>query len=1113
MKKTFLLIVITLITLTNFSYTYAYNSKWRDVIWMFGSNLYRNDYEKLYEILDKYNDKKISLDDCVISGIKYLNDKEAELTSKTIDNEYTLNIKKNSPMKFIAFIYANYSKLAPQTTKEIQSSLWDLTPYLNRSFTSNEIELLTSGDKPFCLTRNKKTIKCHDLIDAFQKLVDKGYMTKAEAAVHMSLILKIGFYIPHALPPKYNIKFDDFWQTESNITGWIHDNRNEIIVDKKAFRAIEIILSNFNFELKDYIELLKTGSVKPIDSEQNDDYIVKQKYPEINAQTPEEYIYFKKVFKIAETIKKYHSTEKLFGTFYTPIPWNRGGWLYGKKLYIEITKFDDTPMVAGRAELKNDDISELPVSAHITLNGDYIQGIGGKNWIGHFYHEYFHTCQYSYTKEKENWYSSGTAEEVLFAMDGTATLMTDIALIIHSSQDSTFMLPTPYTPEYISKYLKYLDPSYSRRKTPYEMVSFFYYILEKKLGIGLFDINGSMIKQDINSVTVIENIWKAIELKQSVFEAIRSYSYYGDTYLIFFHKFNIDNVLFHYGITSTYEGVKSKFLNYPPTPEGEFQKIKYDSETISISIDSDSVKYCILYPPESKPTFKRFTIVSINGLKKECNTVTAIEIIDNGKDKPTHNPKTLPIIDGKCYYELYTQNDYIQNKSCLFNWTKVIFVLTNASGNPTKANITCSAEVVKPDEFSSIYNRQKNFDLSKQAGNEYRMTMTVFYSKWRSYCIEAENEIIKLISLYQSPVPVTPSSTIVLNPIILNQFIEKYKVLNTAMQEAIVSVHDLRYQFYLRKNYIVSKICEGATASSVLAQLKRLKEYQDDINTALNASNDKIISVIGATVADHAMAFLMNTKNPLNPGWSDEENKLNQTVQSVKSKIQNTWKKSPYYLNPNEVGDAFSAVGNPEFEIVFQMSGNKPAPVNLPPNLKNEVFAKDAVYNVSDTIKKFTAVNYKEYLFGDVCDPMDWKYFSVIKKHDYREEFMPPQPGSPSYFRELNEIGYFRINAHKYEYENVNLTPPDVISAVSRKFEDFKRRTIDAIIIQLHKGQFDLLSEIKKNIATVSAKDELITILKGALAEIKGIQVIENTNIPISQTTEKIDEILALLNK
>lgn len=446
MKK-ILTLFLTLVLILSFQQnSQAYQGKWKQAIWAYDCDLYQFDYVELYKIFDKYKNKKNSIDDCIIAGIKFLKENEKEITNKPYDSKEALKIQHHSPMKFMAFVYANYTKLSPAALKELQSSLWDLTPYLNRSFTSREIELLTSVEKTINFTVKGKNIKRRDLIDAFQKLVDNGYMTKAEAAVHMILIMNIVFYHPDALPVKYNIPFNDFWQDAPNITSWIKENEKEIEADQKAFRAIQMLLSNFGSELIRCIENMKTGFLmkeENLNIKENEFFIVEQIYPVIyppNPPFPPVPKYFEEVFKIAEKLKDYHDNFK-FEDVRKPIAWERGGGVYKNKLYIKIGII--TNGAAGNAELIYDK-NGYPVSAQITLNGESMNPNSNGEWLlPTVFHEYFHTCQYSYTaKDKvDNWYSNGSTEEIRFAMEGTVTLMTDIAINIHSKENPSYVAP------------------------------------------------------------------------------------------------------------------------------------------------------------------------------------------------------------------------------------------------------------------------------------------------------------------------------------------------------------------------------------------------------------------------------------------------------------------------------------------------------------------------------------------------------------------------------------------------------------------------------------------------------------------------------------------------
>lgn len=1115
MKK-ILTLFLTLVFILSFQQnSYAYQTKWRNTVWAYDLALFRFDYEELYKLLDKFKNNKISRDECVVAGIKFLKENENKISSgDSCDIQSVYKMKHNSPTKFMAFIYANYKRFSPDALKELKSSLWDLTPYLNRSFTSQEIELMNSIEPTISLNfcPNKK----RDLIDAFQKIVDNGYMTKAEAAVHILIINRAG-----NLPHKYNACFKEFWQKESNITGWIRENEKEIKADKRAFRAIQLLLSTFCADLTDYLD--KVNSEEGTINLYQDEFLKIDQKKDYQDSPDAIKKYVNEIKDGVKIIKEYHVVERSLGDFRKSICWERGHYNpdIGQRLYFVIRK-NETGYGA-ETEITPDPMSGYPVSAKINIDGYYIDIHGGKLWLDFILHEYFHTCQFSYTAKDStsNWFYDADESLYRFCMEGTAVLMTDIFINMYLKYNSEYSpkFENSGTAERTVEYFKSMDPAVLRSVNPYALTAYFYYILDQQ-GLGLFDpITKKRLPYDSECFIIMSNLWKAIEgdgKNQDLFNAIRNFNYNGLNYLNFFHKFNVDNMLFNFGLSeATYGGLKAKFVGFTPFPEQDIKKIPYSPKPLSIMIDADSVCYRILYPPDNEPTFKKCVFVAANGFNKNLQTVSAIEIIDKDKKNPSYNVKTLPIAnDGSCTYELITQNGIIQKLPQKFDWTKVIFVFTNASNKSVKAGIMCGAMAAKPDEVSAVYSRPKNLELSNLSGSEYKLMMSKIYINWKLSCIETEKDLLQLIAQTQpAPLPIIAAAGIG-NQLLMNRIIEKYKQLNIAMQEGIVSAHDIRYQFYLRKNYIVSKICEGATSASVLAQLKRLKEYLDDINAVLNnAQNDKIISVIGAMVGDHALTQLTNTKNPMDTPWTDEEDKVNQSINSVKGKIQSVWKKSPYFFNSSDFGNAYTAVGNPAFEIVYQI-GKQPAPVNIVPNLKNEPFAKDMVYTISSTVKNFTGVNYKEYLFSDKCVPMDLKYFSVIKKHDYREEFMPPEPGTPGYFKELNEIAYFRLNAHKCKYENIDLMPPDIIAAVSRKYEEFKRRTIDAIIIQFHKGKFDLLNSIKENVASIDARDELLTILTAALEEIKAAEVV-NANAPndIIKITESIGEISVMLIK
>jgi len=259
MKKILIAVFVIFISLFFVQNSHSYETKWKKVIWGYQDRLYQVDCCELNSLIEQFKNNKISYNDCVIAGIKFLKENESKFSSNINydDIKRTSKIKYRSPMKFMAFLYANYIKLSPDALKELQTSLWDLTPYLNRKFSTQEIELLNSVEKTIKIADKNGITKKRDVIDAFKKLIDNGFMTKAEATVYMVLVMKIVSLHPEALQVKYNIDFSEFWQFDSHVTGWIRENEKEIEADKKSYRAIQILLSDFNFELFYYINFIK----------------------------------------------------------------------------------------------------------------------------------------------------------------------------------------------------------------------------------------------------------------------------------------------------------------------------------------------------------------------------------------------------------------------------------------------------------------------------------------------------------------------------------------------------------------------------------------------------------------------------------------------------------------------------------------------------------------------------------------------------------------------------------------------------------------------------------------------------------------------------------------
>lgn len=125
---------------------------------------------------------------------------------------------------------------------------------------------------------------------------------------------------------------------------------------------------------------------------------------------------------------------------------------------------------------------------------------------------------------------------------------------------------------------------------------------------------------------------------------------------------------------------------------------------------------------------------------------------------------------------------------------------------------------------------------------------------------------------------------------------------------------------------------------------------------------------------------------------------------------------------------------------------------------------------------------------------------------------MPPFPGTGPYFQELCDMVYFKKIAPKCKFVDVDLTPDVILEALSKKFDDFKRRTIDAILCQLRHGKFDLITKIKMEAAKITAKREMSEILSEAKKDIRDSVFINDGNLSDrDKAIEIIDSIVSKL--
>jgi len=1042
-------------------------------------------YPESFKIINNYNENKISLNECVMNGIKLLEKLEIDSSNKSM----TANDRKD-PGKdfdnlydFLALTYSNYDKLSPEALEILNSSIWGMGKFLNKQFTSEEISILHSHGKSQVYGKQKY----YNTIDCFDGLVKAGKMSHGEAAVFMILINEYATLLP--LNINLNNYSDYFSGSSKHLYGWITIHYNEIKKDKKAFRILQFIY-DIPWNFKDRI--IKNKNKFRLNKTDNFNSLFKFNIdPEYSEYEPI-------VKKAVENVYNIYLKIKQNGNVIEePLCWKMRE-NKPKLLIITLKKLDQGINGETTPDGPIDSYKNIkPLTLHVDIDPKQITD-GLKDDPAKIFaiyktaaHEFYHAIQYTYTDISfDNWINE--PEHLTAILDeGSAVCFSDIFDKFYNNKIIRSDVAN------YSKFLFFKD-GYSDDPFP-----FFINVCENlnykhiRYAASLF----SYYVYQKHGITAFDKIFKNVQSKKNIWQGLTS-TIFGSSNISFqnvFHDFHVSNALLHKD-KNIYD-IEDKLYLDPSNPSSHPLSIQYNKMINIGTTDScsqietmpKSATY-ICVNPKKRTGIDYCLTTLMKKLNPSVNKISVISVFNyNGSiTYETVEPEWIKRdseTDAKFVY-------YTKRGTQIFNPEKFIIVISNITEKTSEKavfSITCT-ESSTPDSLPLSYDRVKNFELSKIAGLEFKSDISNALTSWFKNCSALDSQIRLMISSYNG------SSTFQ-----LEQLKEKYKQLNVSMLNGIYASHDLRYQFYLRKNYIVNKIVDGASSTSVLEQLKRLKEYLDDINSALSKpETDKILSVIGTMVGNHSLISLTNAKNPMNTDWTDAETKLNDEINKIKNKIQTIWQKSPFFFSNNEIGDAYAAVGLPSFEINYQFPSNQPAPVNIPPNLRKEPFAQNLLYKISDTIKNFSYINFKDYLFSDICDPMDLKYFSIIKKHDYREEFTPTIPGTLAYFRELNEIAYFRINATKFSYEEIGLAPPDIIAAVSRKFECLKNRTIDSIISQMHKGEFHILNSIFNETKNNIPNDEIKLILDIVTKKIKEENFLDANNLNNAQKAIEI---------
>lgn len=227
-------------------------------------------YPESFKIIDDYNNKKNSLNECVIKGIKLLEKLEVESPNKSL----TANERKH-PGKdfdnlydFLALTYSNYDKLSPEALNVLNSSIWGMGKYINKQFTSEEIAILHSQGK----TNAYENLKYYNVIDCFNELVKAQKLDYCDAAIFMLLIDEYSLLIPL----KINLdNYSDYFSGSSrDLYGWITIHYKEIKKNKKSFRILQFI-HDLHWNFKDRLMKNKNLLNFKVDQKNEFDSLIK----------------------------------------------------------------------------------------------------------------------------------------------------------------------------------------------------------------------------------------------------------------------------------------------------------------------------------------------------------------------------------------------------------------------------------------------------------------------------------------------------------------------------------------------------------------------------------------------------------------------------------------------------------------------------------------------------------------------------------------------------------------------------------------------------------------------------------------------------------------------
>ena len=1026
-----------------------------------GAYLEKNQWGALEDILNDWKCGKISTDECAIYGCYVLaaqeparNEKENNV--KRLPSKYKVDKKsrEKSPYFFIDFLYKNEKNFGSEAINEFRKSDWCDDEFINEIFSSsivkeefnNFFRLPISEQKKIAsLTRGRQ----YYFFDILEHISRTGLL-KPES-IYIAAMSE--FYNYKKFYEKYNVFVGnrqvnccgDFFNVAIKIIPKIKNTKNR--------KVINILNFYYNMHCRS-----KAGALTP------------------NCNVRE-------LFKVSGGIDEAENQLYLgyFEKYYKEICANKGyrkpiNFLNNLEMDIRLIRNGLTPPLYGNIGSVSPQLDPGNVIRGFSVNL-FLDNIEYQSKLDVYspekavIHELFHTIQVSYfnsVKPTFYWYLVESEKFKNSFNNSTATWAEDY-----------FYLGKDIPKQTVFQSVWYFFDSFITGSYVFPAIGF---LCGEEYAMGFFW-----------NYMAIENKEYIKQVFEGMVEKTPSSILFSSTnFLKNFHKFAIKNFLIgrNMGVDPQENLYNNANTHFKPL-HANFPKLEIRDECLnSIFIEGqNNISSSILVTPWSSNLIKIHSsakyfqnFLTFKFTKNKSVQISVIEawtdVNINGEaiNKIKYIERDLETIGDYDYYKYYTKKG--------INPKYFIIVATNVNKEFFDAEIKFDITVEKP----FVTPTGAIASIISDAGERFKNDIVSIFSKNLILNLQLlDSEICKLYDAYKT----NP------NDYIASQIVQKIKDLNLVMQTSLVAIHDLRYQYYLYKNYCVDKIVEGATSQSIVAQVKKLRDFIDEIkidnfDNSLNVSNAYIIH-------NHAQIKLKTLKQVDVSEWDmgqDTYDKINKI-----SKIITGNSKYPYWYTNDELKEAITSpfIGIPEDEcpgpmLLPGMPIKGPFPVNYCPGIKRQLdlLKIPNVYSISSKLKSISiTVNGTTYnasnmlCVRDKFDPLSLAYFSALKKHRYHEDNMPPVPSVSNIRNYVSLLGYYMKICNSFSLCN-NEEFADLkkimIGGASARIMEIIVLISEAIIKEKQQNKVGLYEKFKQVASESELYTEILDLIEKQLA-------------------------------